>query len=117
VLLGLARGAGGVVLGLQGSGVVDSSRVALPSARLLGAGLVAVAVLAIVAAVRLFRGRPGALPFVLGVLLLFVLDGALNGYLLFGQPGDSGSIVNIAAALIIGGLAWLGDRASSPAGR
>jgi hypothetical protein len=116
LLLGLARGAGGLVLGVQGPAVVDSSRVALSSARLLGAGLAVIAVLAVVAAIRLYRGRPQALRFTLVVLLLFVVDGALNGYLLFGRPDDGGSLVNVGAAVIIGTLAWVGGRTAGPTG-
>lgn len=110
LLLGLARGAGGVVLAVQGPATVDSLRVTLPTARLLGAGLIAVAALAIVAAASLLRQKPGALRLTLGVLLLFLLDGALNGSLLFGRPDDAGSLVNLAAAAIIGALAVAGRR-------
>jgi hypothetical protein len=46
----------------------------------------------------------------LGVLLLFLLDGALNGWLLFGRPNDAGSLVNLGAAAIIGALAVSGRR-------
>ncbi len=110
ILLGLARGAGGAVLALRGPEAVDSLRVTLPTARLLGAGLIAVAALALVAAVALLRQKPGALRFTLGVLLLFLLDGALNGWLLFGRPDDAGSLVNLGAAAIIGALAVAGRR-------
>ncbi|HEY8258751.1 MAG TPA: hypothetical protein VIG08_13925 [Gemmatimonadales bacterium] len=39
---------------------------------------------------------------------VFVLDGALNGYLLFGHPGDRGTLVNLGVALLILGALWLG---------
>lgn len=113
ILLGLARGAGGLVLGIQGPGVVDSSRSGTGTAQALGLGLLAIGLLAIFAAARVLRDRPNALTFALAILLIFVLDGALNGYLLFGHPGNRGTIVNVLAALTIGVLLWTGERAAT----
>jgi len=30
-----------------------------------------------------------------------MIDGAINGYLLYGRPGDRGTIVNVIAAALI----------------
>jgi hypothetical protein len=110
LLLGLARGAGGVILALRGPSVVGSTRIPPFIAGVLGLDLVFIAALAIVAAFRLFSRRPQALTFVLIVLLAFLAGGALNGYLLFGRPADGGTMVNLAAAAAIGTLAWIGER-------
>lgn len=112
IILGLARGAGGLVLTVQGPAAVDSSRVSMATAKLLGLGLLVIGVLAVVAAVGVIRRRPHALGFAITVLFLFLLDGALNGYLLFGHPGDRGTAVNLVAAVTIGGLLWAGNRAT-----
>lgn len=70
LVLGLARGAGGLVLLLRGRDAVDSTRVSE--------------------------------------------DTSADGYLLFGRPGDRGTIVNIVFAGAILGCLWRGRRAVPP---
>jgi hypothetical protein len=41
----------------------------------------------------------------------FVIDGAINGYFLFGRPGEGGTIANIVAAILIIGCLWVGRSA------
>ena len=106
LFLGLARGAGGLMLLLEGSPAVDSNRVSHQTATLLGIGLIAIAVGALLASAGIFQRRVWGWRLGMIVPVLFVLDGALNGYLLFGKPGDRGTIVNVVAALLIISCLW-----------
>ena len=81
---------------------------------LIGAGLLAIAAGALTAGAGILRGRRWAWTLGLAIPVLFVLDGALNGYLLFGRPGDRGTIVNIVFAGAILGCLWRGQRAVPP---
>ncbi len=101
LVLGIARGTGGVVLALWGSSPGDTLRIGPDAMLALGAGLTAVGVISVVASIGLMRRR--AWGWVLGILalVLFVADGLVNGYLLFGRPGDRGTMVNLAAAALI----------------
>jgi hypothetical protein len=108
LLLGIARGAGAIILLLRGPGVVDSSRVSVPVASLLAVILLMVGIAAILSGLGLFLGKPWAWSLGFTVPFLFVLDGALNGYLLFGRPGDRGTVVNVVVALLILLALWLG---------
>jgi hypothetical protein len=113
--LGVARGIGGLVLARSGSAAVDSARVSHDTARLLGAGLLLVAVLAVIAALRLWRGRPGAFALAVVSLIVFVLDGLLNGTLLFGRPMAGGTGGNLLAAVGIGLVLGFGARGDTSA--
>ncbi len=113
-LLGLARGAGGVVLATGGAAAVESVRVPLGTARVLAAGLCLVAILALVASVQLWRTRPGATRLATGALCLFVIDGLINGQLLFGEPTDRGTLANLVAAGLIGSLLLAGRNSAGP---
>jgi hypothetical protein len=106
LLLGLARGAGGLVLLRQGSPAVDSNRISQQTVSLLGFGLLLIALGAIVASVGIMRRRVWGWRLGMIVPVIFVLDGALNGFLLFGKPGDRGTIINVVAALLIIGCLW-----------
>ncbi len=109
-LLGIARGAGGLVLAMRGPQSVESTLVDPPIARVLGIGLLVVALLAIVAAIGLLKRRPWATNIAFAAPVVFVLDGALNGYLLFGKPGAGGTIVNVVAAVTIIGFVLLAKK-------
>lgn len=110
--LGVARGIGGLVLARGGGAVAGSERVSADTALLLALGLFAVAVLAVVAALRLWLGRPHALTLALASLTLFVVGGLVNGALLFGAPLAGGTAANLLAALAIGVLLGTGARAT-----
>jgi uncharacterized membrane protein (DUF2068 family) len=90
-----------VVLAIWGSRPADTLRVGSEVMLALGAGLIAVGVISVIASLGLMRCR--AWGWVLGMLalVLFVADGLVNGYLLFGRPGDRGTMVNLAAAALI----------------
>lgn len=116
LLLSLARGAGGIVLILQGQDAVPDAKATDAALIAIGAGLLAVAVLGIFAALQIFRRNEGF--FRIGVIALaaFVVDGLVNGMLLFGQPTDSGTLANVVAAALILGCLLLG-RAGTPRAR
>ena len=101
---------------VQGPEAVDSTRVSPGIAGLLGAGLLLVAFGALIAGVGVLRMRPWAWRLSWVIPIVFVLDGALNGYLLFGRPGDRGTVVNIIFAGLIFGALWLGRGAQPPDG-
>ena len=105
VLVGLARGAGGVALLARG-GAAD------PAIKAGGAAVVAAAMsllllgaLLVAAGVGVLRRKRAA--WVIGAVgtVAFVLGGAVNGTVLYGRPGGGGTALNVlAAAAIIGGL-------------
>jgi hypothetical protein len=117
LVLGLARAAGGVVLVVSGGSAVESQRVGLETARALGAGLILVGAVAVVASLGVMRCRAWGWGLGILALVLFVADGLLNGYLLFGRPGDRGTIVNVAAAALILTFLLRGRSALEPAPR
>ena len=110
LLLAVVRAAGGVVLILRGPAAVDSDLVGPGIGRVLGLGLLAVGVLAIAAAVGLLRRRRWGGAVAIATTLLFVIDGAINGYLLLGRPGAGGTVANLIAAVGIVVLVWLARR-------
>jgi hypothetical protein len=70
--------------------------------KLVSSGLLLVCILLIYSAINLLRKysrKSWNLCFI--AMLLFLLGGVLNGFLLFGQPIDQGQIINIVAVLII----------------
>ena len=107
-LLGLARGLGGLLLIIQGRAALPASSSNDATMRGIGVGLVFVALLAIAAAVRLFRLLQSGLPLTGVALLAFLAGGLLNGSLLFGRPTDAGTIVNVLASVVIAAFVFLG---------
>lgn len=101
LVLGLARAAGGLVLATSGGEAVDSTRVSDETARLLGAGLIFVGLLSAAASVGCMLRRTWGWSLGFVAIVLFVADGLLNGTLLLGRPGDTGTIVNVIAAALI----------------
>ena len=111
VLLGLARGWGGLLLLGRGH-AVDPDILAGPvAARAVGFGLVVVGTLVLVGAVGVFRRRASGWRLGVGATLLFVLDGLVNGAVLYGRPGDAGTFANVVAAALIVGFLLAGRRA------
>lgn len=105
LLLGLARGAGGVVLLLRGAAADPGIQARGSIVAVLGALLAVLGIGLVAAAVGVLRRSRRAWLWGLYLVLAFVADGALNGYVLYGRPGDAGTAVNaLAAALILLGL-------------
>jgi hypothetical protein len=107
LLLGLARGYGGLALVQHGASAVGSDRISDRAATLLGMGLLVLAFGALVASVGIMRRRVWGWRLGMIVPVAFVLAGALNGYLLFGQPGGRGTLINAAAAALIIYCLWV----------
>lgn len=101
VLLGVARGAGGVALVARGGAVdpkIEAGTAAVVSA---GASLLLLGALLVVAGVGVIMRRRTA--WVLGALatIAFVMGGAVNGTVLYGKPAVAGTAINVVAAAAI----------------
>jgi hypothetical protein len=110
VALGLARGLGGTLLLLHGA-ANDPAIIAPPGVvTAVGVGLVALGLLAIGSGTLALLGGRGAFPAGVAVLTLFLVDAAVNGRLLFGNPRLLGMAIDLATALLIVGLLLAGRR-------
>jgi hypothetical protein len=101
VLLGFARGAGGLVLLGTGAAADPRIRASAAAVSAVGATLLLVGLALVVAAAGMFRRlRRFRL---LGMISTgaFVVDGAINGYVLYGRPGGWGTVGNLAVAAVI----------------
>jgi hypothetical protein len=110
LILALARGAGGVVLLTPGRAPIPGSTASRATEVGLGAGLVAVALLGMVAGWQLLRRRSRAFSLTICALAAFLAGGLMNGALLFGRPTDEGTMVNSVAAAAIFLFLWTGRR-------
>jgi hypothetical protein len=115
ILLALARGAGGMVLLARGGAAVEATGVASRTAALLGAGLLVVAAAAFAAGAAVLRRHRWGWRLGITAAIAFVLDGVLNGFVLFGHPGAGGTAGNALAAGVILACLWAGRGALAPA--
>jgi len=113
ILLGLARRTGGMILLLRGRAadpeiLADSSVLSI-----LAIVLVLIGATEIIAGIGTCKSN--RLYWVLGIVvtILFVIDGAINGYFFYGQPGDFGTLVNVIVAFLIIITLFLGRKAIS----
>jgi len=101
---------GGTLLFLHGS-ALDPAIAARPAVAVgVAWGLIGIGVLAVASGVVALLGLRGAVPLGVVTVLAFLIDGALNGWLLFGRPGAAGTALNLAAGALIVGLLWAGRR-------
>ncbi len=101
ILLGLLRSIGGAVLLIK-KNLADPLIISSPrNAIFCGIGLLAIGIAEIISAAGIIAGKKIFL--IAGILftLIFVADGMINGYVLYGAPMDKGTIMNISAAVII----------------
>jgi len=102
MLLGLARGGGGIALLLRGGELDPKIQATNAAAYAVGLGLVLLGGVLIASGLGLLRGVRVFWTVGVAAVLVFVVDGAINGYVLYGHPGDRGTVVNmITAALIV----------------
>ena len=110
VLLGLARGIGGVLLLHGGPSVAGSDARPDAPAGLIGVGLILVGVLCLAGgAATILRAR-SALWVGGGALVIFVAGGVTNGILLYGGPRVGGVVGNVLYASLTSAALWLGTR-------
>ena len=113
-LLGVARGGGGVILLLQASATMPEIVAGDTTVRVLGALLVAIGLLEVVSAVGVWRLDRRFWALGIAVTVVFVVDGAVNGWLLFGHPGEAGTLVNVVVAAAIIGCLWAARQSFLP---
>jgi hypothetical protein len=104
IFVGIFRGIGGVSLLLKGASVkTDVSISATGSQTLLvGIGLVVVLFFMIAAGVLLMKHRSYKWWIMSWIAtVFFLIDGLINGFILFGAPSFQGQVINIVAALLI----------------
>ena len=101
VLLGLVRGIGGFVLLTHGSAADPGIRATETATWIVGVMLLLVSLSLIVAGVGVSLRRRALWVVGLACTVAFVIDGAINGWALYGRPGAGGTIANAIVALII----------------
>ncbi|HEX9971443.1 MAG TPA: hypothetical protein VGD14_05170 [bacterium] len=81
--------------------------------QILASGLILIGLFEIISAIGVLRFR--RIFWILGIVvtIIFVIDGAINGYFLFGKPGDQGTIVNSITAILIISCLLIGRKAFS----
>lgn len=99
--LGLVRGAGGLALVLRGPAIDPAIRAGSSTTALLGGVLLLLGLLLLVAAVGVFRRARRFWWLGLAATIAFVIDGLINGLLLYGRPGAGGTAANLVVALLI----------------
>jgi hypothetical protein len=111
ILLGLARGIGGITLLIQGKNTLSNIIASENIIQILAIGLILIGLLEIISAIGIWRLNRTF--WILGIIvtIAFVIDGAINGHFLFGRSGDQGTIVNSIAAILIISCLLLGRRA------
>ena len=100
-LLGVLRSAGGVMLILN-KNLTDSNITASPNAAFIcGIGLLFIGLAEIISAIGIAAGNRSFVTIGIICTVLFVIDGLVNGYILYGLPLEAGTIANLAAASVI----------------
>ena len=101
ILLGLARGLGGLALLTQGAAADPNIQATGSAVSTVGVVLLLLGLALVAAAIGVCRRLHSF--WLVGVIctVAFVADGAINGYVLYGRPGAQGTIVNVVAAALI----------------
>lgn len=114
MIVGVLRAIGGIYL-LMKSNQLDTTIPIIGSEEqiyVVAIGLLIIGVLLVCASINLLRNYSKMNWNICWIFLLFfLLDGLLNGFLLFGKPLDQGQKINFAAATIIGLFLILGKPA------
>ena len=114
ILVGIFRGTGGFLLILRGNRVNTGLEISASGNQIIfaGTGLIIVMILFLISAYFLLKDQiktgwnTGWI-----AIIFFILDGLLNGYLLFGAPRFQGQLINLIAAILIGTSLILGKKA------
>lgn len=102
MFLGLVRAAGGVMLLTSGASIDSRIQANEPTVTLVGAGLLVLGLALVVSAMGVLLRRSRFFWTVgIACTVAFVIDGAINGSLLYGRPGDQGTVVNVILAALI----------------
>jgi hypothetical protein len=111
ILLGLVRGVGGLMLVMRGSALDRAIHATGPVVVVLGAVLMILGAGLIVTGVGVIRRRPTF--WLAGILftVAFLIDGAINGTVLYGRPGAGGTFANAVVAILILACVLAGRRA------
>ncbi|MBN2383366.1 hypothetical protein JXQ70_10825 [bacterium] len=100
-LLGIIRGTGGLILIIQ-KGATDPAIIASGSSiTTLGILLFILGAMILMTGIGFLFRKLWAWYWGLWLMPAFVIDGALNGYVLYGQPGILGTAANICVAALI----------------
>ena len=110
IFLGSARLLGGITLLLQGKTTLPDIKTNETVLIFLAIGLILIGLIEIISAVGIYFLKRKYWLLGIFVTVLFVIDGAINGYFLFGKPGDQGTVINLIAALIIITFLLLGKK-------
>jgi hypothetical protein len=101
LLLGLARGAGGLVLLVRGPSTDPAIGAGTAAVAVVGTFLLLLGIALVTSAIGVLRRSRTAWWAGIACTIAFVIDGAINGTLLYGRAGDRGTIANLAAAAVI----------------
>ena len=101
IILGLARGIGGIILLIQGKSTLSNIKTNETVLIYLAIGLILIGIFEVISAVGIYFLKRKFWSLGVFVTVLFVIDGMINGYFLFGKPGDQGTIINLFFAIII----------------
>ncbi len=112
-LVGLLRGTGGILLLLQGNKVAVEPPIASSDivAKLCGVGLIVVMLILLYAAYTLSKKRSyfsWKLSWI--GIVIFLLGGLINGFLMFGNPFVQDQIINFSASILIALFLILGKK-------
>lgn len=101
VILALARGSGGVILLLKGKNVLPEIMIEDSTIRILAIGLLIIGITELVSAIGVYFLK--RIYWIIGIITsaLFVIDGVINGYFIYGEPGAMGTTVNLVFGSLI----------------
>lgn len=114
ILIGILRAIGGIALLIKGNQLDAGIPIIASETQtyIVAIGLLIISILLIYVSINLLR-RYSKMSWNICwiVLVLFLLGGLLNGYLLYGQPVDQGQKINFTAAILVGLFLFLGKSA------
>ncbi|MFQ6613169.1 MAG: hypothetical protein ACE5D2_08745, partial [Fidelibacterota bacterium] len=108
ILLGVLRGTGGLILLIQGPAADPNITATAMDTSIVASFLILIGLLSIIFGIGLWKQRRKC--WIGGIIttIAFVIDGAINGFVLYGQPGDKGTVVNLLSAVIIITILYFG---------